>query len=79
MKTRLLSYGKNILQKLQRRANAKYAFKNFDLNADIYTVASRVKDSNGSTVGAKLLRKYPNACPKFEQPFCYVGDCKSIF
>ena len=77
--TTLLRYVKYCLCKMSRRSDAKYAFNNYDLKNDIYTVARRTKDSSGTTIGAKLVRKDPNACPRYEQTFCYSGDYRSLF
>lgn len=73
------SYGDDLvsrfLQRYKSRANAKHAFKNCDLRSDIYTVARRFRDGNGTTVGAKLSRKYKGTTPMFEAPTYYAGNC----
>ena len=56
-------------------SNAKHAFKNCDLRSDIYTVARRFRDGNGTTVGAELSRKYKGTRPKLEGPTYYAGNC----
>ena len=73
------SYGDDLvsgfLQRYKSRANAKHAFKNYDLKSDIYTVARRFRDGNGTTVGAELSRKYKGTRPMLEAPTCYAGIC----
>ena len=66
---------RGVLQRYKSRANAKHAFKNYDLRSDIYTVVRRFRDANGTTVGAELSRKYKKTRPMLEAPTYYAGYC----
>ena len=74
-----LSYGDDLvsgfLQRYKSRANAKHAFKNCDLRSDIYTVARRFRDGNGTTVGAELSRKYKGTRSMLNAPTYYADNC----
>ena len=81
MTTKFLISLKNAFSEYAARrkavADAKYAFKNFDLRTDVYTVARRFKGENGNTIGAELVRKYPNVNPMLPAR-SYVLDYKGM-
>lgn len=54
---------KNYMVRRKAVANARYAFKHYDLKTDVHTVGHRLRNKNGDTVGIILKENIPEQLP----------------